>query len=219
MEINQAIELIKSFEKDNLKIQIRNLEKELAQKNIDQVNKTLSNLHIQPDTLDGALTVKKAAGQINVIIHALGILLSLPYVLDKDEVIQNLSLGAGNTGKPFDLETNRRVAEYKFIHWKGGAETIRKNNLFKDFFLLAEHKTDKKKCLYVLGTEYPLKFLLGGRALDSVMSRNKRINTLFHEIYGDRFNRVYEYYEFRKNEVELIDLIEVLPGPIRKLFI
>jgi hypothetical protein len=31
-------------------------------------------------------------------------------------------IGAGYTGREFDLETNYRVAEFKFIHWRGGPE-------------------------------------------------------------------------------------------------
>ena len=40
-----------------------------------------------------------------------------------------------------DLETNHRVAEFNFSHWQGGADTIRQNSLFKDFFQLAEYQT------------------------------------------------------------------------------
>ena len=43
------------------------------------------------------------------------------------------------TGRSFDLETSYRVAvaELKFIRWQGGPESIRQNQLFKDFYLLA----------------------------------------------------------------------------------
>ena len=70
-----------------------------------------------------------------------------------------MSLGAGNTGRSFDQETDRRVAAFKFIRWQGGPESIRQNSVFKDFFLLAEHDTVKRRYLYVLGNHYPLKFL------------------------------------------------------------
>jgi hypothetical protein len=77
---------------------------------------------------------------VNVAIHALGILLALPEileVLEVGEVVEELSLGAGNTGRAFDLVTNVRVAEFKFIKWRGGAEAIRQNGLFVDVFHLA----------------------------------------------------------------------------------
>jgi hypothetical protein len=89
--------------------------------------------------LTAATDVKRLVGQINVMIHALGILLCLPHVLEGDENVQYLSLGAGNTGCPFDLETDRRVAEFKFINWRGGPESIRQNSVFKDLFMMAEH--------------------------------------------------------------------------------
>ncbi len=38
-----------------------------------------------------------------------------------------------------------------------GSKTIRQNSLFKDFYLLAEHETHKKKVMYLLETPRPLK--------------------------------------------------------------
>lgn len=88
-----------------------------------------------------AAEMKRLAGQINVTIHALGIFLCLPHILGPGERVEYVSLGAGNTGRQFDLETNLRVAEFKFIRWQGGAELIRQNSIFKDLFLLAEGRT------------------------------------------------------------------------------
>jgi hypothetical protein len=48
--------------------------------------------------LGAAGLVKQLAGQINMIIHALGILLCLPHILRPSEIIDYVSLGAGNTG-------------------------------------------------------------------------------------------------------------------------
>jgi hypothetical protein len=65
------------------------------------------SLGITSDLLESAITLKRTVGQINVLIYSIGILLPLPEILEKDEFIEHLSLGAGNTGRPFDLETNR----------------------------------------------------------------------------------------------------------------
>ena len=62
-------------------------------------------------------------------------------------VVPSLVLGAGNTGREFDLETNYRIAEFKFIHWRGGPDTIRQNSIFKDFFLLADGESANRKYL------------------------------------------------------------------------
>jgi hypothetical protein len=51
------------------------------------------------EVLAAAGLVKQMAGQINVVIHALGILLCLPHILRPSEVIDYISLGAGNTGR------------------------------------------------------------------------------------------------------------------------
>lgn len=75
----------------------------------------LAEVGASKDALAAAATIKALAGQINVTIHALGILRCLPHILQPGEVVEYVSLGAGNTGRPFDLETNLRVAEFKFI--------------------------------------------------------------------------------------------------------
>ena len=75
-------------------------------------------LGLDIDLLTASYLVKSLAGQINVIIHAVGILTALPEILEENERVEYLSLGAGNTGRQFDLETDRRIAEFKFINWK-----------------------------------------------------------------------------------------------------
>lgn len=156
--------------------------------------------------LAAAAEMKRLAGQINVVIHALGILLCLPHILEEGEAVEYVSLGAGNTGKAFDLETNKRVAEFKFIRWQGGAETIRQNGIFKDVFELVRHPTEKRKYLYVLGTHYPLKFLQGGRALDSVLSRHAKMKTAFDDLYGGEFKRVRDWYAAHGGGVSVVDV-------------
>ena len=105
-----------------------------------------------------------------------------------------------------------RIAEFKFIDWKGGAEAIRQNSLFKDFYCLAEFKTKKERYLYVLGLECPSKFFNGGRAITSILSRNNKLLNDFKERYGDRFKWVWEYYNYRKKYVTLRDMYKLMPS-------
>lgn len=165
--------------------------------------------------LSAAYAVKRAAGQINVLIHAVGGLLLVPQIMEPGEKIEYVSLGAGNTGRAFDLETDRRVAEFKFIHWRGGADTIRQNSLFKDFYLLAEHPTEKRKELYVLDTKYPLKFLRAGRALRSVLSKNVTLWEAFQAKHADTYETVGDYYAARQNDVLLRDAAPLVPQLLR----
>ena len=163
------------------------------------------------DALVAAGVMKLLFGQINVIVHALGILRCLPHILEPGETVEYVSLGAGNTGRAFDLETDRRVAEFKFIRWQGGAETIRQNSIFKDLYLLATADTDKRKYLYVLGTETPLKFLRGGRAMDSVLSKNVGMKADFAARFGDQYRTVRDYYRDHHDQVIIADVLPWLP--------
>ena len=170
------------------------------------------------EALQGALTVKGLAGQVNVTIHALGIVTALPYILEPGEIIEDVSLGAGNTGRSFDLETDRRVAEFKFIRWRGGAESIRQKGVFIDLLRLAESKTDKKKVLYLTGLEHPLRFLNGARNLNSVLSRNSAVHDRFRTIHGEQSTVVRQYWNHVSDRVDLVDLLKIVP-PLQRAWL
>ncbi len=82
------------------------------------------------ESLAGAVAIKHIAGEVTVAIHALGILLALPHVLEPGERIESVSLGAGDTGRAFDLETDRQVAEFKSSVVAEAPIPIRQNCLF-----------------------------------------------------------------------------------------
>jgi len=63
---------------------------------------------LDANTLAAARTVKAIAGQVNVVMHAAGIMLALPWILDPGETVQSLSLGAGTVGS--GARTRRRRA-------------------------------------------------------------------------------------------------------------
>jgi hypothetical protein len=176
-ESNSRIDLahisrvLKRFERTDLGGTLADIEHAVKGLTVANCAKTLSAAGVTGEVLSAAAELKRLAGQVNVAIHATGILLCLPRILEPGEAVEYVSLGAGSTGREFDLETNRRIAEFKFIHWRGGSEAIRQNNLFKDFYLLSESKSNKRKYLYLLGTEIPLRFLNGGRKLASVLKQ------------------------------------------------
>src|ERR1700730_10679303 len=163
MELSEAVAALQKFGGADLTRTLARIEASLDGATADNCADALSACGADTEVLGAAGLIKQLAGQINVVIHALGILLCLPHILRPGEVIDYVSLGAGNTGRAFDLETSLRIAEFKFIHWQGGPESIRQNSLFKDFYEMAEHETHKEKHLYVLGTMHAEKFLNGGR--------------------------------------------------------
>jgi hypothetical protein len=127
-------------------------------------------------------------------------------------VVEDLSLGAGNTGRSFDLTTDLRIAEFKFISWQGGAESIRQNSLFVDLYHLAVAETDKLKQLYVTDLVYPTAFLRGRRALRSVLSKHGAVADDFFARFGDRYQVVREYWDDVKDQVDLIDVAQLVPA-------
>lgn len=206
MSHDQAIEAIENFQGSSLTESLSGIEARIVGWSLSDVHGFCGDQGIDDAFMASALSIKKVAGQINTIIHAAGILRSLQSVLEPGEQVLSVSLGAGNTGRKFDLETNLRVAEYKFIDWQGGAETIRQNSLFKDFFELAEDETHKRKYLYVIGTEYPLKFFRSGRALSSVLDRQPKILERISAKYGPEVKRVCDYYSLQSQTVEICDV-------------
>jgi hypothetical protein len=206
-----AIHLLQAFRGPDLTRTISQIEKSLKGASSDNYSTVLTTSGAKAEILGAAGLVKQLAAQIDVVVHTLGILLCLPHILRPGEVIEYVSLGAGNTNRAFDLETNQRIAEFKFIRWQGGSESIRQNSVFKDFYEMAERETTKEKFLYVLGTEHGEKFFNGGRALSSVLSRHVKLRNEFTEKFGDRYRTVRDYYLPRKGLVVIQDVSPFVP--------
>ena len=187
------------------------IEQKVRGVNVDDCAAVLARAHASHEALATASELKRVAAQINVTIHALGILLCLPKLLERPESVEYVSLGAGNTGRKFDLETDRRVAEFKFIRWRGGPESIRQNAAFKDFYELEACATSKRRCLYLLGTVQALRFFRGGRAMKSVLSRNEELRRRFYERFGERYRTVGDYFADHGDAVEIVDMSPWLP--------
>jgi ribosomal protein L35 len=215
VDLVKSARRIQGFKGGSLKTQISNLEHESIGKDTKKIQALCSENMINDNLLHSAIAIKKASNQIHEVIHAIGIMLLLPRILQRGERIKYLSLAAGNTGKKFDLKTNKRIAEFKFMDWKGGAETARKYSLFKDFFFLAEEKKSKNRYLYVLGLDYPLQFLNSDKSISSILNRNAKLLKKFRKLY--RFTEVKEYYDHRKKRVKIIDINEIMPSLARHL--
>lgn len=166
--------------------------------------------------LAGARLAKRVAAQVDVVLHAAGIVHALPHVLTADELVEYVSLGAGNTGRPHDLETNRQVAEFKFINWAGGAETVRQDTLLIDLVNLATASTAKQRIMYVTGVDVPLHWLeTSKRVTRECLARKRRIPNRFDAHYGpDAYHYVCDYWAHIKDLVALVDLAPVVPGLI-----
>ena len=214
MAIEDAISQVNKFKATSLAGTIASIESQLAHIGADAAEVGVINrsFGVSYELLIAAAAVKQASAQIDVVIHAVGILYTLPYILQENEAIEGLSVGAGSAGSEFDLVTNQRVAEFKFIRWQGGAEAVRKQTLFQDFFKLAREETEKEKYLYLLNTEIPLHFLRGRSQVRRILSRNKRLADDFLARYGQAYRTVGEYYRAHKSDIQIVNLAEIVPG-------
>lgn len=210
-DLAHVSDVLEKFTRTDLTGTLSSIERAVKGLTAADCAKALFDAGVSSEVLSAAASLKRLAGQVNVAIHATGILLCLPHLLEPGEVVEYVSLGAGNTGRDFDLETNYRIAEFKFIHWRGGAESIKQNSIFKDFYLLAESGSEKRKFLYVLGTEHPLRFFNGGRAFSSVLSKNIDLRDKFRAAHGEKFQRVRDYFSVRHDKVAIVDVSPWVP--------
>ena len=104
------------------------------------------------ELVEAALLARERIGLLDSVIHASVITQVIPLILEEGEqVLIRPSLGAGNDAqRHFDLETDRRVAEFKLSSWKG-ADGGRKRALFADLRGLTLDETTRKRQLFVVG--------------------------------------------------------------------
>jgi hypothetical protein len=210
-DLNPALKRVAEFSNSNLTKTLSQIETALENRGLAYANSLSSKEGWDKALLTAALDVKFAAARINDIVHAVGILVSLPKILERGEKILSMSLGAGNTNRSWDLETDQRIAEFKFIRWQGGAETIRQNALFKDFFFLAEDSGEKKRYLYVLGEGYPTKFLNSKRKLGPILKGSAKLAAAFEKANIQGCETVADYFNLRKHKVKVVDLLPLVP--------
>jgi hypothetical protein len=178
-----------------------------------QIPATLDEQEVSSSLLRSAFFAREQFGRINDLIHAAAIALALPKLLEPDEILKRPSLAAGNDpSRPFDVETNRRVAEFKLSRWDGH-DAGRKRQLFKDLVHLAAADLDGRIAqLYVLGTR-PITFLnttisTAGWALNRMADETKR---LFEAEFGAQTVRIPEFLHGPAAHVEIINLETILP--------
>ncbi|WP_433288357.1 hypothetical protein [Micromonospora sp. CA-244673] len=166
------------------------------------------------DLLLAALLVRKHAGRLSDIIHAAVITQVLPLILEEGErVLQRPSLAAGNDpSRPYDLETDRRVAEFKMSVWKG-ADAMRKRAAFADLVHLALDQSGRRAQLYVAGPA-AIHFLrtAKGSAAWGLNRSSPVLRRRFEERFGSLEVPIRDFTAERAAHVELVDLTNLLPA-------
>lgn len=191
---------------------IADLEQDLDGKGPREVQPLLAAHRIDARLLRAALLARDRLGRINDVIHAAAIALVLPELLEPDEQLKRPSLAAGNDPtRPFDLETNQRVAEFKLARWHG-ADAMRKREVFKDLVHLAAEPSRRSKQLFVLGDK-PIHFLRTSASSAAWgLDRFPAAQKVFVNSFGPLETPIAEFTAGQGGGVELVDLEQRWPA-------
>ncbi|MGW1059081.1 hypothetical protein [Micromonospora rubida] len=166
------------------------------------------------DLLLAALLVRKHAGRLSDVIHAAVITQVVPLILEEGERVQRRpSLAAGNDpSRPYDLETDRRIAEFKMSVWKG-ADAMRKRGAFADLVHLALDQSGRRAQLYVAGPP-AIHFLRTGTGTAAwALNRSSPVlRRRFEERFGSLDVPIRDFTAGPAAHVELVDLTSLLPA-------
>ena len=211
--------LVEFMHQSSLTGRIAQLEHDLIGATDSDVVQLAGTHAISSDLLAAALTIRSVFGRINDVIHAAVIALSLPHVLERGEEITNRpSLAAGNDpSRPFDLETDRRVAEFKVSVWTG-RDAMRKRGVFADLVHLALDETGRRQQLFVVGSQ-PRHFLekTTSTAAWALNRNSKSLRDRYSERFGSLEVPIAEVRVRHARSVEIVDLADVIPGIDRML--
>ena len=209
--IEEATSLVESFRQPQLRSKVAQIEGALAGANSARARDLLGQFSVTHDLLLAAASVKRASAQIDVVIHVIGILVCLPRLLADAEKVEAVSLGAGNSGGDFDLETDRRVAEFKFIAWQGGGDAVRKKTLFEDCVKLALYSGTKDRYIYLLDLPIAQAFLKGTSSTSRILDRNARLFRSFTDRFGSQYPTVGAFWARFSESISLVDLTTIAP--------
>ncbi|WP_229401683.1 hypothetical protein [Micromonospora okii] len=166
------------------------------------------------DLLLAALLVRKHAGRLSDVIHAAVITQVVPLILEEGErVLRRPSLAAGNDpSRPYDLETDRRIAEFKMSVWKG-ADAMRQRGTFADLVHLALDESERQAQLYVAGPP-AIRFLRSstGTAAWALNRSSPVLRRRFEERFGSPEVQIRDFVAGPAAHVEMVDLTDLLPA-------
>ncbi len=214
--LSQSLEILSAFlGRRPLADAIARLEATTEHATALEVRAAALSAGVDAGLLAATLTARRELGSLGDLIHAVAIMTLLPELLEDGETLVNrLSLGVGSDpGRPFDVETNLRVAEVEFGVWTG-QDAIRKRELFRDLVRLAADPSGRRPELLVLGAE-PRRFLETSRSKASwALARSPGALRLFTERFGDVSVSVAAFTAGPGARVRVIDVAPMLPAGI-----
>lgn len=174
-------------------------------------------LGLTPELFHATLAARDAFGKLSDLIHALAIALALPHILEPGEELVRPSPAAGNTpDRPFDVETNLRIAEFKLSRWDG-QDGGRQQPTVKDLVRLAADTSGRRAELYVRG-ERPISWLKStNSSIRQQLRRYRNELAAFERTIGDPEIDVLAFVSGAGAHVALLDFEQLAPDLFRAL--
>lgn len=205
MNLNEAINIVKIFKNENIKETLKDLQR---------LEKIISSPNFE-NIFTAAKIIKEASSQIDEIVHASGIMRAKEVWLHEDEKVQYLSLGSGNHKERFDMETNLRIAEFKFGKWnENSANGIRRRGYFSNYINLLTADDHRTKYFVVEDKNSFVKFMNGKAAWRNVLSKNpsgfKKLENFMIENKKEDLVSVGEIYKEFEEQVTIIEYNQII---------
>lgn len=211
---DQLASVVAALSSQPLTSRVASVEAALEGLTADGVRTVLGGGLLSAETAAAAIAVRESLGRISDLIHASVICATLPRILEPDERITvRPSLASGNDPtRHYDLETDRRIAEFKVAVWQTGSNVMRKRTVFADLVALAMDPRPLRKQLFVVGV-LPGRFLNGSRSLaQSVLERSQQsLRERFAAAYGTQAISVADFRRGPACDVEIVDLLQLVP--------
>ena len=213
MNLNEAINIVKIFKNENVKETLKDLqrlENKISFPNFENI-------------FTAAKIIKDASSQIDEIVHASGIMIAKELWLHEDEEVQYLSLGAGNHKGHFDMETNLRIAEFKFGKWNdNSANGIRRRGYFSNYISLLTANDHRSKYFVVEDRSSFVKFMNGKATWRNVLSKNpsgfKKLEKFLIENKKEHLVTVGEIYKEFEERITIIEYNQIMKTQINVKF-
>jgi hypothetical protein len=210
--VKSFIDLLRFFDQEDFSRRVGRLEDRLEGADSETLAQRVAPEGMTDDLLKGALLVRRHAGRVNDLIHAAVIVQALPKILEPGErIVRRPSLASGNDpDRQFDLETDRRVAEFKAAQWKGG-NTMRKRMLVADLVGLVLKHGERRAELYVFGRS-PIDFLRTSTStVEWMLGRSSpHLRQAYAERFGSAALTVSQFTAGPAAGVVLRDLTEII---------
>lgn len=209
---NEVATLLAFLDRVPLTVAVRDLERALDGCDGEAAAEKVAAVGVHGELLTAAVATRRQLGRLNDLIHASAIALLLPTLLEPNEVVQGRpSLAAGNDPtRPYDLQTDKRVAEFKLAQW-AGADAMRKRGAFKDLVHLAADDSGRRAQLFVVG-QAPIRFLRES-ASPALWGLDRATSTraMFEQRFGPLTMSIRQFTAGPGAHVELVDLAPLLP--------